>query len=384
MADARSLATLQQAVHRRWREVALSISPIDKARARRAVEALYETVTGRPPLYVLFFASPLEAELAGGFFAGDYPRQPLRLPAGPRLRPLMRKSIARMREPFFDRVVGRALAWHDQVRDAVDAPEIADRPLRLERVFRVLTGQLPPLVSRQLISPGWRRKEGRKDPHGNIEQLVGLGDWISAAAHHDYHRAAFPHRREHGGDEPLMAAVKEVCKTCGWCAFHHDIAFVTDRPAMLQFDAAGRLHAESGHALVYRDGFSIHALRGARVPRRVIERPDRITVADVENQPDLPARRALLERMGYQRYFAQSGAESIAHDACGTLWRRALPSIGHVRREWRFVEVINGTPENGAYRHYYLQVPLTTRTAQQAVAWTYGLPASEYQPLIRT
>lgn len=167
MADARSLATLQQAVHRRWREVALSISPIDKARARRAVEALYETVTGRPPLYVLFFASPLEAELAGGFFAGDYPRQPLRLPAGPRLRPLMRKSIARMREPFFDRVLGRALAWHDQVRDAVDVPGIPDRPLQLERVFRVLTGQLPPLVSRHLISPGWRRK-GR--PKGSARQ----------------------------------------------------------------------------------------------------------------------------------------------------------------------------------------------------------------------
>jgi hypothetical protein len=383
MTDARSLATIQQAVHRHWREVALSTSPVDQARAARAVDLLYKTVIGRPPLYVLFFASPREAELACGFFAGDYPQQPLRRPQGPRLTSVVRRSIERMHDPAFERVLGPASAWHDRVRSAVGARDIPDRPLLLKRAFQAITGQLPPLALKQLITPGWRRKQSRHQ-RGNTEQLFGLGDWVLAAAYDDYREAAFPHRRGHDRDGPLMAAVKAVCETCGWCAFYDDIAIVTDRPAMLRFDAAGRLHAEVGPALAYRDGFSLYALRGVSVSRRVIERPNRITVGDVERQADVVARRALLERMGYHRYLAYSGAETIAHDDCGTLWRRELPGIGRVRREWRFVEVVNGTPEHGAYRHYYLQVPPTMRTAQEAVAWTYGLAAWAYQPLIRT
>ena len=39
----------------------------------------------------------------------------------------------------------------------------------------------------------------------------------------------------------------------------------------------------------------------------------------------------------------------------------------------RVVEVVNSTPEpDGTYRRYLLRVPPTTRTAREAVAWTFG------------
>jgi hypothetical protein len=177
-----------------------------------------------------------------------------------------------------------------------------------------------------------------------------------------------------------------VWKECGWCWFYPDIAIVADRPALLRLDAAGRLHAEDGPALAYRDGFAIHALHGVRVDRSVIEKPGRIAVADVENEENVEVRRALVERMGHRRYLSQSGARPVASDETGTLWRCDLPSRrGEGLRALCFVETVNGTREpDGSYKRYFLRVPPTMRAAREAVAWTYGLTAQAYDPLVRT
>jgi len=45
------------------------------------------------------------------------------------------------------------------------------------------------------------------------------------------------------------------------------------------------------------------------------------------------------------------------------------------------VEVHNSTPEpDGTRKTYYLRVPPTTRTAREAVAWTFGMSGTEYRP----
>ena len=45
------------------------------------------------------------------------------------------------------------------------------------------------------------------------------------------------------------------------------------------------------------------------------------------------------------------------------------------------VEVQNSTPEpDGSIKTYFLRVPPATRTAREAVAWTFGLGAVEYRP----
>jgi hypothetical protein len=45
------------------------------------------------------------------------------------------------------------------------------------------------------------------------------------------------------------------------------------------------------------------------------------------------------------------------------------------------VEVVNRTREpDGRFRHYWLRVPPTMRTAREAVAWTFNMPAERYAP----
>ncbi|MER0246295.1 DUF6745 domain-containing protein, partial [Streptomyces sp. HSW2009] len=65
----------------------------------------------------------------------------------------------------------------------------------------------------------------------------------------------------------------------------------------------------------------------------------------------------------------------------GVLWRIELAGDEAVV----MVEVVNSTPEpDGSSRTYWLRVPPRTTTAREGVAWTFGLPAEEYEPQRQT
>lgn len=95
---------------------------------------------------------------------------------------------------------------------------------------------------------------------------------------------------------------------------------------------------------------------------------------------------AFVRSFGVERLVTEQGGV-VATDVDG---------IGNRRRLWCFedrhasvrvvaVEVLNSTPErDGARRSYFLRVPPDTRTCQAAVAWTFGLVPSDYEPLIET
>jgi hypothetical protein len=49
------------------------------------------------------------------------------------------------------------------------------------------------------------------------------------------------------------------------------------------------------------------------------------------------------------------------------------------------VELLNSTPEpDGSVKTYHLRVPPTMRTAREAVAWTFDVPAEQYAPLVES
>jgi hypothetical protein len=92
-------------------------------------------------------------------------------------------------------------------------------------------------------------------------------------------------------------------------------------------------------------------------------------------------RRAIIDRIGPERFIAISRAEAVSKDETGTLWRKRILG-GDI---WSVVQVVNGTPEpDGSYKRYYLRVPPEMQSAREAVAWTYGMRESEYQPRMRT
>jgi hypothetical protein len=132
----------------------------------------------------------------------------------------------------------------------------------------------------------------------------------------------------------------------------------------------GRLHAADAAAVVWPDGSERWYWDGVPVPERIAAARDELTadlVARIENQE---LRRVALERMGWERFLATADAQRRAQDDYGTLWATGVWIGGE---QVHLVEVVNATAEqDGSYRRYFLRVPPITRTAREAVAWTFG------------
>ena len=49
------------------------------------------------------------------------------------------------------------------------------------------------------------------------------------------------------------------------------------------------------------------------------------------------------------------------------------------------VEVVNATPDaDGSVRRHLLRVPPETESAHEAVAWSFGRPTKDYEPVEQT
>lgn len=119
--------------------------------------------------------------------------------------------------------------------------------------------------------------------------------------------------------------------------------------------------------------------RGVRIDARVAFEPETLTGAEALAQPNTEVRRVMMERMGYERFLSEVGAEVLDRDrdAGGerTLVRVALDG------DEPFVAVSVACPSTA--RRYVLRVPPTVRTAHAASAWLAGFddPAL-YHPAI--
>lgn len=74
-------------------------------------------------------------------------------------------------------------------------------------------------------------------------------------------------------------------------------------------------------------------------------------------------------------------ARMVDEDNTGRLWQFEMPGY----RRFMAVEVIDATPYDKKlkkHEHFLIGVPSGMSTAKQAVAWTFGLSATEYAPLV--
>ena len=102
--------------------------------------------------------------------------------------------------------------------------------------------------------------------------------------------------------------------------------------------------------------------------------------AAIAQETNAEIRRAMIERMGWERWLQQSGAQPVHQDVCGELYRTELDGA-----QIGVVVVTNSTPEpDGSAKRYALLVPPEHETARAAVASTFGLTADQYQPVVET
>ena len=163
---------------------------------------------------------------------------------------------------------------------------------------------------------------------------------------------------------------------------HAKFCIVSDRPEILLVDEQSRPHCTTGPFCRWRDGSSLYAVHGVRVPWTVVEHRDRITVGQIDREQNAEIRRVMLELYGEARYLQDSGAQPIHTDEYGVLYRKEVPGDEPIV----MVRVENSTPEadGKTKKIYWLRVPPTIETAREAVAWTFGVESKDYRPIMES
>ncbi len=182
-------------------------------------------------------------------------------------------------------------------------------------------------------------------------------------------------------DEKLVAW-QRVAANCAGMILHEEFCIVSDFPEAVHLGEEGRLHNAFGPSAQWRDGWTLHHWHGLRMPRRFIEEPETITIADIRTEQNIEVRRVILEFYGMKRFLMDSAAEEIHRDEFGVLYSVEIhPRMDPVV----MVKVKNSTAEpDGTFKDYFLIVPPSMSTAKAAVAWTFDLTADEYGPIVQT
>lgn len=140
-------------------------------------------------------------------------------------------------------------------------------------------------------------------------------------------------------------------------------------------------HNDSGSAIRWSDGSEWWCWDGVRVPRHIIENPERLTLATIRTETNIPRRRAYIDRYGIGKFMLESGARIVDQSAMGTLYL-----LDQSRDEpLQAVRVTNSSPEpDGSYREYFLRVPPGPRSVREALAWTFFMDEDQYRPGVET
>jgi len=136
-------------------------------------------------------------------------------------------------------------------------------------------------------------------------------------------------------------------------------------------------HCAHGPAICWPGGLSFWFWRGVQVTEEIVMHPETLTIETILATPNLEVMRVMMERFGPERMVKEGDPQMLHQSSEGTLYALQLPD------EWEqqvIVEVV--CPSTG--RHYWLRVPPTMRQVREAIAWTFGLTAYEYQPSVET
>jgi hypothetical protein len=195
---------------------------------------------------------------------------------------------------------------------------------------------------------------------------------------------------------PLFEAFVCGCWLIYWT---DDTLYWVAKPTVHCEPGTQRLHHDTQAALE-SDVMNLYFWHGVMVPAFVIRKPGLITIAHIDRETNAEVRRVMIERYrhgeeihGAAAFIRDAGGERLDHDErYGTLWRRNFfRTVGEEQRRIQddepivMIEVVNRTPEpDGRFKHYWLRVPPTMRTAREAVAWTFNMPAEQYAPETET
>jgi hypothetical protein len=185
-------------------------------------------------------------------------------------------------------------------------------------------------------------------------------------------------------DRPTLAAVEPLLEAieAGVFAFapRGNCLLLAERPR-LRLDENRLLHAWDGNAAVQWPGSGYHYWCGVAMTDEAGSDPDALTPSRVLGWANAERRRVAIERFGWD--WLLNRFQEVQQDDYGRLYKSRTPIDGETVT---VVRVTNATREpDGSRKQYFLRVPPSTRTARQAIAWTFGYTnVTGYEPVTQT
>jgi hypothetical protein len=177
------------------------------------------------------------------------------------------------------------------------------------------------------------------------------------------------------GNQQAKLAYEAMSETAyAWYA-HPDFVMACERPSFFHRELTDpavtrgwrshRLHCDDGPAVMFQDGWGVYAIHGVQIPfkqRHIVERPETITVAEIEAEKNAEIRRVMIDRYGPARYVADSGATVVCELGadepavglrCARLLRKEVPNDEPII----YADLLNSTPEpDGTVKRYMLRI----------------------------
>ncbi len=395
---------------RKWIGIGLSTEPADFEAASAAALACYDLIGRKRPTVILRMGSPFGACIGGPLaiavlkglaLRGQQVEQQVRQQVGQQVEQQVwqqvRQQVGQQVEQQVEQQVWQQVeqqVWQ-QVRQQVW------QQVR-QQVWQQVWQQVGQQVGQQVEEQVWQQVEEQvgqqvgqqvwQQVWQQVGQQVGDAVWNNSSSYGLWAGwmswVSFFRDVCRWEDDALSRfALAEALANTGWQWWHSDVLALSDRPRFIKRNAAGRLHSDEGPAIEYRDGWSIYAWHGYRLPDthyHLITARDKITPAMIEAEPNAELRRIALEIFGFDRFFEARGGKVIDKDEVFGRPRRLL-ELKLKGEKIRVMDVYNGSLEpDGTRRRFMLGAVAGVNTVHEAVAASYGLNPGAYREAVRT
>lgn len=164
----------------------------------------------------------------------------------------------------------------------------------------------------------------------------------------------------------------DICEAltfnASWTFWYDLVVVATEKHTSIHRDLEHRLHNTTGPALLWSDGYALHALNGVVVPAAWVEDTANVDPTLALTWPNTEQRRCLRELLGWTKVLAKLDVKVIDTDKdpqVGELIEVSLPS--ETSGPARFLRVQCATK-----REFALRIDPKCRTALEAQAWLHG------------
>jgi len=168
-------------------------------------------------------------------------------------------------------------------------------------------------------------------------------------------------------DREKLALWLTLAEGTGWWEPYQNLVFMCERPSIQLVDSNGRLHCETGPALLCRDGWPLWMLHGVGMKEHHVMTPaEKLNPIDILKEANVDVRRELIRKVGIEMMLTHLPHESLDKKGDYELLKIDFPGLA---QDTRYLKMLN--PSIGVW--HLEGVERDCNSVQEAINWRAGV-----------